>query len=77
MFEVLNATDTLDARRRVKTLFCPERLVSYYQRHGYSKYSHRFRFKQNQVFTETDKLHFMVRGELGFTCDLSIPSHPW
>lgn len=77
MFEILNTTSALNARNRVKTLFCPDRLVSYYVRHGYKKFGHRFKFRQEQVFTETDKLRFMVRGELGFSCDMSIPSHPW
>ena len=77
MFEVLNSTDTLGARESVKALFCPGRLVSYYESHGYELYVQGFRFMQKEGYTETDKIRFMVRGGLGMSCALSIPSYPW
>lgn len=77
MFDVLNSTDVLDAKNTVKTLFCPARLVSYYAHHGYKTYQHEFEFLQNQGYTKTDKIHFLVRGEPGLSGDLKIPSNPW
>jgi len=77
MFEVLNSTNILNAKESIKTLFCPERLVSYYKVHGYEEYTHGFKFMQKEGYTKTDKIHFMVRGELGLSCFVSIPSYPW
>lgn len=77
MFAVLNSTDTLNAKDRIKTLFCPKRLVSYYENHGYEDFCHGFRFNQKYGYTRSDKLHFMTRGELGLTRFLSIPCYPW
>jgi len=77
MFEVLNSTDTLNAGDSVKTLFCPKNLVSYYQGHGYQEHTYGFRFMQKQGYATSDRIHFLFRGELGLSCNISIPSFPW
>ena len=77
MFDVLNATRVLNAAREAKTLFCPGSLVSYYERHGYKEYCYPVKFMQKNGYTETDNFRFMVRGNLGFFCEVSIPSFPW
>ena len=77
MFEVLNATDTLNSASTVKTLFCPSRLTGYYKRHGYKEYCHSVKFIQNEGYTEASEFRFMVRGNFGLSCGLSIPSYPW
>ncbi len=77
MFNLLNTTEVLDSAHLPKTLFCPKRLVSYYARHGYSEFGYPLKFKQDWGFVESSEFSFMVKGELGFSCAVSIPSYPW
>jgi predicted N-acetyltransferase YhbS len=77
LFDVLHTTTTLNARNSATALFCPRRLVSYYERFGYREYKAGVRFLQNSRYIETPLFCFMVRGLSGLRGQLEIPSGPW
>jgi predicted N-acetyltransferase YhbS len=77
MFETLNNTDSLNSRNMIKALFCPRGLIPYYERHGYKEYCHPVSFLQGDNYTATNKFCFMIRGDIGLSCAVSIPSNPW
>lgn len=60
----------------VFTLFCPARLVHYYQKHGYQLHQGDVVFLQNGEPTSS-VFQFMQCGPLPIAGDLFIPSHPW
>lgn len=77
MFNLLYATASLNTSSNISTLFCPTRLVRYYERYGYKEYEGGVRFLQKLEYTETSLFQFLVKGDLGMTGQLSIPSNPW
>ncbi len=58
------------------TLFCPPRLVTYYQRHGYTLHRGEVRFMQGAEEV-VSTFCFMHRGNLDADAPVRIPSHPW
>lgn len=63
------------------TLFCPQRLVSYYQKHGYHLHEGECYFMQNEV-SVLSNFQFMYRGKeiaqlVSRTGTIRIPSIPW
>jgi len=77
MFDILDSTETLSSSSTVKALFCPRRLLTYYQRHGYVLYRQGVSFLQGAGYIKTDAFCFMVKGEFDLSCKLQIPSYPW
>ena len=75
--------DALHESRRARqlsgwfTLFCPARLVGYYERFGYRKYAGQLTFLQDGVETSTNAFGFMYRGPELAQRWLKVHSHPW
>ncbi len=61
----------------VFTLFCPLRLESYYQRHGYTSFQGDVSFMQGPVRTRSEDLLFMHRGLVGDSGVLRLQCEPW
>lgn len=59
------------------TLFCPLRLGSYYQRHGYQPFTGEFTFVQGAVATTTEEFMFMYRGADLSTRVIELNNEPW
>ena len=58
------------------TLFCPQRLVSYYERHGYVLYQGDYTFMQSEKQVGST-FCFMHRGPSTLGDKITIPSNPW
>lgn len=57
-------------------LFCPDRLVSYYERHGYRLHHGEVRFLQwGEEVTSIFK--FMHRGNIAPECSVELTTAPW
>jgi predicted N-acetyltransferase YhbS len=57
-------------------LFCPERLITYYQRHGYSPYAGTVSFMQQGVLVES-RFALLIRGFELPEPAVAIHSLPW
>jgi len=77
LFTLLHSCQEAIAISTVFTLFCPERLVKYYQRHGYKRYKGNYTFMQNKETTGTDKFIFMYQGLDINAQDIHINGNPW
>ena len=77
LFSMLHNSDVLESKKTASSLFCPERLTSYYAKHGYSVFAGRVRFLQKGKYVETNEYSLMLRGASNFTGIISIPSEPW
>ena len=78
LFETLHAATTLDVRNSISTLFCPQRLIPYYEKQGYQEHQQGFRFLQDGNYVETSQFQLMVRGcPVRWNRTVSIPSNPW
>ena len=77
LFSMLHNSDVLESKKTVSSLFCPQRLTSYYAKHGYSIFAGRVTFLQKEEYVETNEYCFMLRGASDFTGIISIPSEPW
>ena len=76
LFDYLHDSPVLDVRSTPCTLFCPQRLETYYSKHGYRKYD-------GTVLIPGDDGHrpfefsFMVRGDVAFSTPVTLTTHPW
>lgn len=59
------------------TLFCPMRLGSYYQRHGYVPFAGDFTFLQSNVETSSGDFMLMYRGPDLLTQNIRLEGRPW
>ena len=60
----------------VFTLFCPSRLVSYYEQHGYQRHLVAVYFLQNNEKVLSN-FEFMHCGNLAADCEVVLQSEPW
>lgn len=60
----------------IYALFCPERLVSYYRKHGYTRHEGDVWFLQQGVKV-LSRFEFMHRGGLATAARVELQSPPW
>ena len=77
LFAELATTDTLRADQKPATLFCPERLVTYYEQHGFRRYEDAVAVLQHGRYVDAAPFAFMLRGSAPLTGALQVPSAPW
>lgn len=76
MFEALHKARECGAHKKLFTLFCPERLVTYYRRHGYTLYENEVMFMQNKQLVKSD-FCFMHKGEASLGPYVHLTTEPW
>jgi predicted N-acetyltransferase YhbS len=78
LFEKLHAECPLDVVAETFSLFCPDRLVPYYQKHGYRKIERDVCIRQFGRLTKTS-FSFMARGKsLSITGkEITVSGPPW
>lgn len=76
LFSTLHSSELALQISDVFTLFCPHRLVAYYQKVGYILYKGTLTFLQsgNQV---KSSFCFMYRGKCNLGSHIVVPSNPW
>ena len=77
LFNELATTDVLQASRKPATLFCPERLVPYYEQHAFRRYEDAVSVLQQGQYVDTRPFAFMLRGPAPLSGALQVPSAPW
>ncbi|SMF52509.1 Acetyltransferase (GNAT) domain-containing protein [Alteromonadaceae bacterium Bs31] len=75
LFEYLHQIDGFS--NSIFTLFCPERLVSYYTKQGYTLYRGRLSVLQADVYKAIPPMQFMYRGKIDFGEQVKVLSPPW
>ncbi len=61
----------------VHTLFCPDRLVGYYERHGYELYHGDFTVVQGDSWVGMPEFNFMYHGQIDLGSSIRVPGRPW
>ncbi len=76
LFSVLHSSESALRISHIFTLFCPLRLVTYYEKLGYTLYRGTSSFIQagSQV---KSSFCFMYRGQCNLGSEIVIPSNPW
>ncbi len=75
MFNFLHQLEELS--KEIFTLFCPERLIRYYEKHAYSAYLGELTVLQEDKFLTIAPMRFMYRGQVQFSDRLRVHSNPW
>ncbi|MGH1470393.1 MAG: GNAT family N-acetyltransferase [Cellvibrionaceae bacterium] len=76
LFEMLHGQEELQTKNILFSLFCPQRLVPYYNHFGYSLYPDSVEFLQDDKYVKCISPQFMTRGPNIFG-HIRIPSEPW
>ncbi len=77
LFEYLFTCQEASSISSLFALFCPERLESYYQRHGFKKFLGSYTFTQKGKTTSSDKFIFMYKGGDISANTIHIDGNPW
>ncbi len=77
LFKVLFTCQEASSISSLFALFCPERLESYYQRHGFKKFLGSYTFTQKGKTTSSDKFIFMYKGGDISANAIHIDCNPW
>lgn len=77
LFSYLHNSNHARSLSSIFTLFCPKRLESYYQKHGYRTFQGQFTFLQNGLSVSTDKFILMRYGSHLSSKNIHINSEPW
>lgn len=77
MFSMLHNSNILDSKNSASSLFCPQRLTSYYAKYGYKVFKGSVKFLQKNEYVEAKEFIFMLRGAGELTGAINIPSEPW
>lgn len=77
MFDTLHNDAPKLIQSETFTLFCPERLQTYYQKHGYQPFSGRVHYQQGGEYCLCEKFVFMYRGSMPEVDTIHIPGEPW
>ncbi|WCN17956.1 GNAT family N-acetyltransferase [Marinomonas mediterranea MMB-1] len=77
LFKHLHHCEHANTLAEVFTLFCPHRLESYYQQHGYRKFQGTVSFLQKGVATSSDDFILMYRGTPLTGKAITIKGEPW
>lgn len=76
LFDALHAHAPEKMNSRMYALFCPPRLVAYYDKFGYVPHRGQVWYLQQGVETRST-FEFMYRGDGGPMTAVKIPSNPW
>jgi GNAT superfamily N-acetyltransferase len=76
LFSRLHSSDFALKISHIFTLFCPRRLVAYYERLGYTLYEGTLSFLQSGRQVESS-FCFMYRGKCNLGSKVIVPSNPW
>lgn len=76
MFDELHRQKVLGPQAEIYTLFCPQRLVSYYSKHGYCQFSGAVSFLQRGTRVQSD-FEFMWRGGVAESQSVALKGAPW
>lgn len=76
LFEVLHGGASGFEEIKCFTLFCPHRLESYYEKHGYRNYDGLVEVVQREKLVTVD-LSFMFRGNCDFGKSIVLTGEPW
>lgn len=77
LFNHLHESAHALALSKVFTLFCPERLIGYYQKHGYIAFGGELSFLQGGSQTTSENFMFMSYGRPLSAHTIKIESEPW
>lgn len=77
MFKALHEAIALSAHTRLFTLFCPKRLVTYYNKHGYTLYEGKVMFMQNKQLVPSAQFCFMHYGSNVLGSFVHLTTEPW
>ncbi|TDO99568.1 GNAT family N-acetyltransferase [Marinomonas balearica] len=77
LFDYLHHSEHATSLTETFALFCPHRLESYYQQHGYKRFEGCVSFFQNNIATSTDKFVLMYRGKPFAGRAIAIECEPW
>lgn len=76
LFDEVHHQGKKEFNSEVFALFCPSRLVSYYQRHGYRAHTGSVHILQRGIKTPSS-FAFMVRGNIAPDSAIELESAPW
>ena len=78
LFDYLHDSDHANSQSELFVLFCPLRLESYYEKHGYRKFVGGYTFMQGDENSHSDNFILMYRGrDLSAVKTIQIQCEPW